>query len=180
MKKLQTIIAVIMCASFVGCETLQSIQATLGSPQQVQAEITILGGLAKPKISSEAQKRIGQFAGYLLQASELNTTELVAMIPKTGSQNGDALIGAAVAYLNSTLAKYGAKNQTTLAYMKAVANGLLANFGSGVTLQNIRTDKSEVFFTGPTYPTRFVERVPAETGESKEFKEDLARIAANF
>ena len=112
----------------MGCTNLAELQKTLGTPAQVQADLTIIGAIAKPKISSEAQARIHQFANYLSKAAALDTTELVAMIPKTGSINGDALISAAVAYLNSTIAKYGANNQTSLAYAHAVANGLLANF----------------------------------------------------
>ena len=119
-----------LCAAVVmiGCTNFAQLETTLGTPTQVQADITILGAIAKPKISVEGQASIHKFANYLVAASALDTTELVAMIPKTGSINGDALISATVAFLNSTLAKYGARNTTTIAYMHGLGIGLLANF----------------------------------------------------
>jgi hypothetical protein len=126
--KFTPLITSLVACLIMGCANIADITKTLGSPQQVQTDVTILGTIAKPKISSEAQARIHQFASYLNSAASLDTTELTAMIPKTGSANADALISAAVAYLNATLAKYGSNNPTTIAYMHAVANGLLANF----------------------------------------------------
>lgn len=114
---------------FTSCAQFQNIQQFLGTPQAVQADIVILGGIAKPKIPADSQAKIHQFATYLNQAADLNLDVLFALLPATtGSQNGDALISAAKAYLTSVVQKYGSHNQTAIAYGRAVANGLLANF----------------------------------------------------
>ncbi len=114
--------------SLSGCATMQDVQKTLGTPQAVQADITIIGGLAASKIPADAKAKIHAFAIQLSAAADLNLDALFALIPTTGSQNGDALISAAKAYLTVTVQKYGANNATALAYAKAIANGLLANF----------------------------------------------------
>lgn len=180
-----SIITITLAAVFVtGCgTTFQNIQEILGSPQQVQAEITILGGIAKPKISADAQVKIHNFAIQLQNAASLDLTPLFALIPPTGSQNADALIAAAKAYLTSVVQKYGENNQTALSYAKAVAAGLLANFTeTRITLKNIRTDRAIQFESSKllAYPTRFVERVPSGTQQSKMFTEHLKLVAAQF
>lgn len=129
MKKIITSITAVALLSLVSCAQFQNIQQTLGSPPQVQADITILGGIAKSHLSTAAQQKIHSFATQLNQAADLNLNALYALLPPTtGSQNGDALVGAAKAYLTSVVQKYGSRNPTTIAYGHAVANGLLANF----------------------------------------------------
>lgn len=128
MKKTKQLIAIILCASLVGCATLQNIQKILGTPAAVQTELTILGAALKSRIPADAQTRIHGFALHLQSVSNLDLTALFALIPTTGSQNGDALIASAKAYLTATVQKYGASNPTTIAYARAVAAGLLANF----------------------------------------------------
>lgn len=121
-------IAVLLCASLIGCASLQDIQKALGSPANVQAELTILGSVAKPHIPASAYPKIHAWALQINSAAELNLEPLFALIPQTGSQNADALIAAAKAYLTSVVQKYGARNQTSIEYARAVANALLANF----------------------------------------------------
>ena len=114
---------------FTGCANLQSLPQYLGTPNAVQADIVILGALAKGKIPADAQTKIHEFATYLNQAASLDLDALFKLLPgTTGSQNGDALISAAKAYLTSVVQRYGARNETTIAYGHAVANGLLTNF----------------------------------------------------
>lgn len=110
------------------CATMQDIQKSLGTPTAVQADITLLGSIAKSHIPTASQAKIHAFATQLQSAANLDLTALFAMIPTTGSANGDALIGAAKAYLTSVVQKYGNNNPTAISYMHAVANGLLANF----------------------------------------------------
>ena len=121
-----------LCIALLGltsCAQFQNLQQTLGTPPVVQADIIILGGLAKPHLSADVQSKIHWFATQLNQAADLNLDALYALLPgSTGSQNGDALISAAKAYLTSVVQKYGSRNQTTITYGHAVANGLLANF----------------------------------------------------
>ncbi len=128
MNKLKSLIAIIACASLIGCASLQNIQQVLGTPAAVQSELTILGSVAKPHIPADAQAKIHTFALQLQSAANLDLTALFALIPTTGSQNGDALISAAKAYLTATVQKYGANNGTSIAYAHAVASALLANF----------------------------------------------------
>jgi hypothetical protein len=54
------------------------------------------------------------------------------------------------------------------------------------SLKNIQTDQAILFYAdadpggGPAFPTRFVERVPAMTGESKALTENLQLVAATL
>jgi outer membrane murein-binding lipoprotein Lpp len=122
--------AIAVSAVFLtSCATFQNFQQFLGTPQAVQSEIAILGGIAKPRLSADAQAKIHQFAVALNEASDLNLDRLYALLPATtGSVNGDALISSAKAYITATVQRYGARNPTALAYAHAVANGLLVNF----------------------------------------------------
>lgn len=128
MKKL--LVAKIVCAAlfFSGCAQWQNIQQTLGTPAQVQADVAILGGVAKPHIPAGDQAKIHLFATQLNAAASLDVSQLVALIPHVSDPNAAALIAAGVAYVNAALAKWGGNNGTTLAYGHAVANGLLADF----------------------------------------------------
>lgn len=111
-----------------GCASLQNIQQTLGTPEQVQADITILGALAKPHLSADVQGKIHLAAVQINSAANLDLTTLFALIPSTGSVNGDALVAAVKAYLTSFVQRWGSNNATTLSYAHAVGAGLLANF----------------------------------------------------
>ncbi len=113
---------------FNGCANWQQVQQTLGSPQQVQIDVTLLGSVAKSRIPANAQAQIHTFATQLSALADLNTAQLVALIPKTGNAIADALIASSSGFLNMALVKWGEHNATTLAYAHAVANGLLANF----------------------------------------------------
>lgn len=129
MKKLIAFKILAACLLFTSCATIKDLPKYLGSPAQVQADLTIVGGVAKSHIPADAQAKIHQFATYLNQAANLDLDALFALLPATtGSQNGDALIAAAKAYLTSVVQKYGSHNDTAIAYGHAVANGLLANY----------------------------------------------------
>jgi hypothetical protein len=111
------------------CASTQDFLKALGPPSQVQYEITQIGALAKPRITDQkVLDGIHKFGVDLQQAGNLDTSQLVALIPHTGNPSADALIAAAVSFVNSAIAKFGAHNQTTLAYIQAAANGVLANF----------------------------------------------------
>jgi len=126
MKTLYPFIAVVLLVS--GCAQFQGIIQTLGTPTQVQADVAILGALAKPHIPASDQTKIHLFATQLNAASSLDATQLLALIPQLNNPQGQALIAAVSAYINSALAKWGSNNAQTLAYGHAVANGLLSNF----------------------------------------------------
>jgi hypothetical protein len=130
MNKLFTpFVALVVATSLIlaGCAGTQNVQTTLGPPAQVQQEVTALGSVAKAHIASSSVKaQVHQFATYLLQASSLDFTTVHSLVPKTGNMNADALIAAGLAYLEAAAGKWGAHNATTLAYAKAVGNGLIA------------------------------------------------------
>jgi hypothetical protein len=127
MKTLTKLIAIAVAGILVAsCANVQDFLKVLGTPAVVQWDVQTLGQIAKPRITSDkAKAAIHEFAVNLLAASDLDTSKLVAMIPHTGNAEADALIAAAVSYINSVIAKVGSHNPTTLAYAKAVANGLI-------------------------------------------------------
>lgn len=126
---MKPILSLIIASSllFSGCATQQEFLNTLGTPAAVQSEITVLGALVKPRITSEPVKAaIHKFASDLRDAGNLDTAQLRALIPRTGNPSGDALIAAGAAFIDSAIAKVGARNQLTISYIKAVSAGLLA------------------------------------------------------
>ena len=126
---MKTKIAVLTLALFLfGCANWQQWQQTLGTPAQVQADVSVLAALTKPHIPANAQAQIHKWATQLASLADLNAAQLVALIPKTGNATADAMIASSTAFLNMALAKFGEHNPTTLAYAHAVANGLLSNF----------------------------------------------------
>jgi hypothetical protein len=127
MKTITKVIAVIAAGLLItSCANVQDFLKVLGSPAQVQWDVQTLGSIAKPRITSaKALADIHEFAVDLLAASDLDASKLVALIPHTGNAAADALIASAVSYINSVIAKVGSHNPTTLAYAKAVANGLI-------------------------------------------------------
>jgi hypothetical protein len=130
MKKLQTIIAVITCVFFTGCATFQAnVETFLGSPSQVQADVTYAGARVKQYVSAGNQAKIHNFATQLSTTANLDLSALFALLPTTtGSWTADLVIANAKAVLTLVVNKWGSNNPTTLAYAHAVANGLLANF----------------------------------------------------
>ena len=127
MKKLITLpLVALLC----GCASVnwQNVQQTLGTPADVQTYVTVIGALAKPKIPSNAQTSIHTYATALSGLASLNSAQLIALIPKTGSPTADALIASSTVFINIALTHWGENNSNALAYAKAVANGLLANF----------------------------------------------------
>ncbi len=131
MKLFTTIAIAIAALMFASCAStsFQSVEKLLGSPAMVQTDISIIGGLAKSHLSAETQVRIHQFAVTLQSASDLNLDALYALLPSTtGSLAGDSIISAAKSYLASAVKTYGSRNPTSLAYARAVAQGLLVQF----------------------------------------------------
>lgn len=114
---------------FQGCASTQQFLTTLGTPAQVQLDVAALGAIAKSRITDQrVLAEIHKYAVDLQQAGNLDASQLIALIPHTGNVAADALIAAGVSFINSAIAKWGTHNHTTLAYIQAVANGLLANF----------------------------------------------------
>jgi len=107
------------CAGFQG-----KVESTLGSPAQVQADVKAAGTVAFAHSSAKVKAAVHAFNVRLAAASELNLSELTALVPKTGDANADAAIAAAVSYINSAVQKFGSHNPTTLAYVRAVNVGL--------------------------------------------------------
>lgn len=113
---------------FSSCATFQQLPQILGPPAQVQADITALGSRVVLRVSPEVKAQIHLFGQRLVAAADLNDAELVALIPRTGNAEADALINSAVTLVRYAIAKFGSHNQTTLSYFRAAGNGLLANF----------------------------------------------------
>lgn len=121
--------SLITASLFIGCASTQQFLQVLGTPAQVQADVTVLGAVAKPRITDpNVLATIHKFAVDLQQAGNLDPSQLIALIPHTGNVEADALIAAAVSFVNSAIQKWGSNNGTTLAYIKAVSGGLLATF----------------------------------------------------
>lgn len=129
MKKLILIPLVAIALFLNSCASLQNIQQILGTPQSVQAEITLIGGVVKTHVSPAIQIKIHQAATYLVQAANLDLSTLFNLLPATtGSWNGDLLITKVKETVTAIVNRYGSQNPTTIAYAKAIGNGLLANF----------------------------------------------------
>jgi len=106
-----------LCACLImGCANLQQ---TLGTPDSVQYKVGLLCLLAKDKISDDAKARLHQIGTQIMAATTVHGAVVVALGQPTGDKEGDALLAAAVAFINSG---------PTIDYAKAVAAALLANF----------------------------------------------------
>jgi hypothetical protein len=131
MKNIKTLaVATITAILFTSCASFQHYaELILVSPQQTQLDITAIAARAKPYIPAESQAKIHNFAIQLSTTSNLDLTALYALLPaSTGSVTGDLLVANAKAVVSLIVQRWGSNNATTLAYAKAVANGLLANF----------------------------------------------------
>lgn len=131
MKKIiaQFLVFAIATSLMIGCANTDSFLKAIGTPESIQYDLTVLGAIAKPHITDpNVLAQIHKFATDLQQVGNLDASQLVALIPHTGNPEAEALISAAVGYLNSVIAKFGSHNPTTLAYIKAVANGVLVNY----------------------------------------------------
>jgi hypothetical protein len=126
-KTISNFIVLILAAVLVtSCANKDLFLKALGSPEVVQWDITTLGSIAKPRITSDkAKAAIHKFATDLVAASDLDSSQLEALIPHTGDAAADELIASAVKYLKAVVAKVGSHNQTTRTYLKAVGNGIL-------------------------------------------------------
>jgi hypothetical protein len=117
-----------LVALFTGCSTQLESFAT---PPNVQVSVTVLSGLAYPKLSASEKAIVHTFATDLLAVTmgsltSSQITSLIPAIPASASPYLAPVIGAAVTDLNLALIKFGQHNATTLQYVQAVANGLLS------------------------------------------------------
>jgi hypothetical protein len=115
--------------AFAGCSTT-SQQSSLSTPANVQVAITVLGGLASPKVSASDKAIVHTFATDILaltmgQIDSATITSIVPPIPSSASPYVGPLIQAAVTDLNLAIVKFGQHNATVLQYAQAVGNGLL-------------------------------------------------------
>lgn len=130
-KLFKPFVALLVASSLVlaGCAGTSSknVQTAIGSPDQVQLDVKALGSVAYGHITSSSVKSaVHQFATRLMAVTEADFSSFVGYIPKTGNMNADALIAAGVAYVQAAAGKFGQHNPTTIAYARAVGNGLLA------------------------------------------------------
>jgi hypothetical protein len=115
--------------ALAGCSTT-SQQSSLSTPANVQVAITVLGGLAAPKVSASDKAIVHTFATDILaltmgQIDSATITSIVPPIPANASPYVGPLIQAAVTDLNLAIVKFGQHNATVLQYAQAVGNGLL-------------------------------------------------------
>jgi hypothetical protein len=118
--------------AFAGCSTTTQ-QSSIASPASVQVAITVLGGLAAPKVSASDKALVHKFAADILalsmgQIDSATITSIIPPIPASASPYVGPLIQAAVTDLNLAIVKFGQHNATVLAYAQAVGNGI---FGAG-------------------------------------------------
>lgn len=109
--------------ALASCANLQNIATTLGTPAEVQQEITALGALARMYVPAKDVATIHQFAVALSQTTGGGA---VTPPPKTGHPKTDALITSGVAILDLAAIKFGATG--AIPYQHAVGSGLLASF----------------------------------------------------
>jgi hypothetical protein len=100
------------------------------SPENVQRDITVLGALAKPNLPANVVSDISEFKNVLgpLATDTIAPDTFAALIAKYVPANRNSLATgivtvASTAY-NVAYAKYGPHNKSTIAYLKAIADGL--------------------------------------------------------
>ncbi len=105
-----------------GCANLSNVQTYLGTPQQVQSEVSVLAALAKPYVPASDAALVHQFAATLATS----TTATAPVPPSTTHPKTQALISAASAIVSLAIARVS--SASALEYIHAVGNGLLISF----------------------------------------------------
>jgi len=118
--KINILIATIAICFLTGCASLTTWENKLGTPAQVQAEVTALGALAKPYISQSVQTQIHNAATQISAVTTVDFNALAGLFPITGNAKVDAFIASIKAYL--------ALAGPQLTYVHAIGLGLLADF----------------------------------------------------
>ncbi len=117
--KMKRLLILPLILALCSCATIQTY---LGSAQEVQQEVALLAALTKPYVPVSDVPLVHSFAVGLAQ----NTNPSPPPPPVTGHPKTDALIKAAIAFVDLAIAKYG--GTTGLDYQHAVGNGLLTSF----------------------------------------------------
>ncbi len=120
MKKL--LILPLIVAALAGCQNYPKFIQNLGTPDEVQQEVTAMAAMAKVYVPSKDVAVVHQYASALAQNAAIVTTPP----PTTGHPKTDAFIKSSVALLDLALLKLGAA--AALPYQHAVGNGILTSF----------------------------------------------------
>ena len=110
-----------------GCAT-QDVQKYLGSPDQVQADITYLGGRAKQYVSPDNQAKLHQIGVQIGQLSNADISGILALIPTPSGTTEALLVSTLKATLQLVVSLYAHNNGTLLSYFHAISVGILANY----------------------------------------------------
>lgn len=127
---MKTLILLSLVAIFCSCSTTSNI-ATLATPANVQSSLTLLGAAVSSKLSSSDKSLLHTFATDVLALSSAQVdsetiSSLGSSIASAASgQYVKPLVDTAIIELNLALAKFGSHNAQSVAYAKAVGNGLL-------------------------------------------------------
>lgn len=104
-----------------GCANMpQNIGQVIGTPQEVQAEVTALAAISKIYVPTSDVPIIHQVGAALAGGAIPNP------IPKTGHPKTDAFITSVIAIADLALTKFGVTG--ALPYQIAIGNGILTNF----------------------------------------------------
>lgn len=108
--------------AFASCQNFPQIQTYLGTPDEVQQEVTAMAAMAKVYVPSKDVGVIHQYGAALAQNAAIVTTPP----PTTGHPKTDAFIKSSVALFDLALLKLGAS--AAIPYQHAVGNGILSSF----------------------------------------------------
>lgn len=114
------ILSIIAICFLTGCASLTNWESKIGTPAQVQAQVTVLGALVKPYLSTSTQGQIHNAAVQIGAATTVDFNALAGLLPITGNAKADAFIASIKAYL--------ALAGPQLEYVHAIGNGLLVDF----------------------------------------------------
>ena len=120
-------IALVALLALAGCSTTQ-LNNTIGPPEQVQADITYLGGRAKPHVSAENQIVLHTVGVRIGELSNADISGVLALIPNPSGTTELLLVSTLKATLQLVVTLYAHNNGTLLSYFHAISAGILANY----------------------------------------------------
>ncbi len=104
-----------------GCANMpQNIGQVIGTPQEVQSEVTALAAISKIYVPAADVPTIHQ-VGVALAGGQAPSP-----VPKTGHPKTDAFITSVIAIADLALAKFGVSG--ALPYQQAIGNAILTSF----------------------------------------------------
>ncbi len=105
------------------------------NPQQIQADITLVGSFVLSTVSPATKKAVHDIAEGLLELAESDVTvaEVDALmvdakisVPPNDLAIFGLLLNGSVAILNLMIAKFDTRNLEVVAYVESIAKGLLS------------------------------------------------------